>query len=108
MVCSRLTLDTSKLSGAAQGDIILVGLRDYQDEKADVILKCGPRLLQCLRWLRRAVCHGTLIAWCCAGTWQMRPVVLRPMASCQRTVGPAQLMLGVLLVKCAYVQYSTT
>lgn len=23
-----------------QGDIILVGLRDYQDEKADVILKC--------------------------------------------------------------------
>lgn len=23
----------------AQGDIILVGLRDYQDEKADVILK---------------------------------------------------------------------
>ena len=25
-----------------QGDIILVGLRDYQDEKADVILKCDP------------------------------------------------------------------
>ena len=24
-----------------QGDIVLVGLRDYQDEKADVILKCG-------------------------------------------------------------------
>jgi hypothetical protein len=24
-----------------QGDIILVGLRDYQDEKADVILKCA-------------------------------------------------------------------
>ena len=24
---------------ALQGDIILVGLRDYQDEKADVILK---------------------------------------------------------------------
>lgn len=29
-----------------QGDIILVGLRDYQDEKADVILKCAPMLLQ--------------------------------------------------------------
>lgn len=26
----------------SQGDIILVGLRDYQDEKADVILKCAP------------------------------------------------------------------
>ena len=25
--------------GILQGDIILVGLRDYQDEKADVILK---------------------------------------------------------------------
>ncbi len=25
----------------AQGDIILLGLRDYQDEKADVILKCA-------------------------------------------------------------------
>lgn len=25
---------------ALQGDVILVGLRDYQDEKADVILKC--------------------------------------------------------------------
>ena len=24
-----------------QGDIVLVGLRDYQDEKADVILKCA-------------------------------------------------------------------
>ena len=39
MVCSRIALDKSKLSGAVQGDIILVGLRDYQDEKADVILK---------------------------------------------------------------------
>ena len=28
----------------AQGDIILVGLRDYQDEKADVILKCATVL----------------------------------------------------------------
>jgi hypothetical protein len=26
---------------ASQGDVILVGLRDYQDEKADVILKCA-------------------------------------------------------------------
>lgn len=24
-----------------QGDVVLVGLRDYQDEKADVILKCA-------------------------------------------------------------------
>ena len=26
----------------AAGDIVLVGLRDYQDEKADVILKYNP------------------------------------------------------------------
>ena len=29
----------SPVRAACQGDIVLVGLRDYQDEKADVILK---------------------------------------------------------------------
>ncbi len=36
------------------GDIILVGLRDYQDEKADVILKC----VRCCQWT--AVVSGVL------------------------------------------------
>ena len=32
-------MSLSALRAAYQGDIVLVGLRDYQDEKADVILK---------------------------------------------------------------------
>ena len=35
---TQLTLRAPRPS-RTQGDIILVGLRDYQDEKADVILK---------------------------------------------------------------------
>jgi hypothetical protein len=38
-----------------QGDIILVGLRDYQDEKADVILKCAP--MPC----NRACCSSLML-----------------------------------------------
>lgn len=33
---SRISASESRL---LQGDVVLVGLRDYQDEKADVILK---------------------------------------------------------------------
>ena len=47
-----------------QGDIILVGLRDYQDEKADVILKCAPMLLQPLSMLCFSSCtlHGSWVS----------------------------------------------
>ena len=38
-----------------QGDIILVGLRDYQDEKADVILKCAT--MPC----NRACCSSLML-----------------------------------------------
>ena len=41
---------------ARQGDIVLVGLRDYQDEKADVILKCAVFLDR----LRMKLIHAAL------------------------------------------------
>ena len=50
-------------SQSVQGDIILVGLREYQDEKADVILKCVPACLPLgLILLQTALKHACMHA----------------------------------------------
>lgn len=42
-----------------QGDIILIGLRDYQDDKADVILKYSADEARSLRTYKELPEHGT-------------------------------------------------
>lgn len=55
--------DESEVVIPPQGDIILVGLRDYQDEKADVILKCAH--------VHACIC--ALIRYCSALGWLQYP-----------------------------------
>jgi hypothetical protein len=114
--CAAAQTDHTSSACCLQGDIILVGLRDYQDEKADVILKCAPTLLNPARHLllmpaaqlKLNGCHLllcsscnaaaagslqvvqqlTLSNVCAADTWQTRRVVSRHTASCQTTVRP--------------------
>ena len=94
------------------GDVVLVGLREYQDEKADVILKCvmGGRAATGGRGGRMAADEGraglrrdsgVLGRAACpdpnpalsAGTWPTRPGPSRPTASCPTAVSrpPARL-----------------
>lgn len=51
------------------GDIVLVGLRDFQDDKCDIILKFSPDEARQLKTLGELPDNGTLLVTCSVLTY---------------------------------------
>jgi hypothetical protein len=69
-----------------QGDIVLVGLRDYQDEKADVIMKYTADEARVLKQVSGG--SGVILCWQACNIYSevLHPSMLHTTSCCQAAV----------------------